>query len=312
MATKMELQTRLQQALEGAMERAAPVVERGRIVLQQLVQKKVELQGTCPWLDVDQLLVAVAVCLGFFVLELFLRVGPLGKGIRKFSEAFEDGNEGKKKKAERLRKGIILRLISSTHNLVAVTLALYCLQQQELALERMKAHTLWSTRMVTFTCGYFMHDLLTCLMDFSSWGGGYLLHALSCFTVFFLGSNQGTLHFYGACFLLWELSTPFVHVRWLLKSIGKERTLLYTVNGLLMMAVFFLCRNVFGVIASCLFWMDSEKELVAEDPQFSPQFLWAFRVCNVVLNLLNLFWFCKMVVGALALLFQRPSKRKTD
>lgn len=312
MAVWEEATARMNEVMARAKEKLVPMVETGEIILQHLVEKKENVQEMCPWLDVDQLLVAAAVCFGFFVLELFLRVGPIGKAIRSFSETFEDGNEGKKGKSVRLRRGIVLRLISSTHNLVAVPLALYCLQQQELDSDRMKAHTVWSTRVVTFSCGYFMHDLLTCLMDFDSWKGGYLAHALACFTVFFLGSNQGTLHFYGACFLLWELSTPFVHIRWILKSIGKERTALYTMNGLLMMAVFFLCRNVFGVIVSCLFWMDSEKELVAEDPRFSSNFLWAFRVCNVALNFLNLYWFNKMVWGALALLFHRPSKHKTD
>lgn len=50
----------------------------------------------------------------------------------------------------------------------------------------------------------------------------------------------------GAGFLLWELSTPFVHLRWLLHKSGRERARLYVVNGLVMMVVFFLCRPVWG------------------------------------------------------------------
>jgi hypothetical protein len=50
----------------------------------------------------------------------------------------------------------------------------------------------------------------------------------------------------GAGFLLWELSTPFVHLRWLLHKSGRERQRIYATNGLLMMVVFFLCRPVWG------------------------------------------------------------------
>lgn len=50
----------------------------------------------------------------------------------------------------------------------------------------------------------------------------------------------------GAGFLLWELSTPFVHLRWLLHKSGRDKQRIYAVNGLLMAVVFFLCRPVWG------------------------------------------------------------------
>ena len=51
----------------------------------------------------------------------------------------------------------------------------------------------------------------------------------------------------GAMFLLWELSTPFVYARWFLHKTGLSRTTAYKVNGILMVVVFFLCRNVAGL-----------------------------------------------------------------
>ena len=51
----------------------------------------------------------------------------------------------------------------------------------------------------------------------------------------------------GGMFLLWECSTPFVFMRWGLHALGHGNTKLYLYNGLTMMAVFFLCRNVMGV-----------------------------------------------------------------
>lgn len=51
----------------------------------------------------------------------------------------------------------------------------------------------------------------------------------------------------GGLFLLWECSTPFVFVRWGLHALGRADTKLYLYNGLTMMAVFCICRNVMGV-----------------------------------------------------------------
>ena len=46
---------------------------------------------------------------------------------------------------------------------------------------------------------------------------------------------------------MWECSTPFVFVRWGLHTLGRSNSKLYLYNGLTMMAVFFLCRNLLGV-----------------------------------------------------------------
>ena len=50
----------------------------------------------------------------------------------------------------------------------------------------------------------------------------------------------------GAAFLMWELSTPFVYMRWFLFTLGKAESKAYIINGLLMVGTFFVARNVFG------------------------------------------------------------------
>ena len=46
---------------------------------------------------------------------------------------------------------------------------------------------------------------------------------------------------------MWECSTPFVFMRWGLHTLGRTHSKLYLYNGLTMMAVFFICRNVMGI-----------------------------------------------------------------
>jgi TLC domain len=47
----------------------------------------------------------------------------------------------------------------------------------------------------------------------------------------------------GAGFLLWELSTPFMHLRWVLYKLGKENSSIYTLNALAGGARWFLQGN---------------------------------------------------------------------
>lgn len=67
----------------------------------------------------------------------------------------------------------------------------------------------------------------------------------------------------GAGFLLWELSTPFVHLRWLLHKSGRDKKRIYVVNGLLMVVVFFLCRPVWGTWLSYKVGRSSWRSLYA-------------------------------------------------
>lgn len=54
----------------------------------------------------------------------------------------------------------------------------------------------------------------------------------------------------GARVLMFEVSTPLVHLRWLLQALGKSRTRAYKINGLAMMGAFALVRCTFGTRAS--------------------------------------------------------------
>ena len=77
-------------------------------------------------------------------------------------------------------------------------------------------------------------------------GSAFLVHAVVCATVYILSCLTGQLQFYGAAFLMWELSTPFMYARWLLLKAGWGESQLLTVVNAAFMAVFFGCRNVWG------------------------------------------------------------------
>jgi hypothetical protein len=101
----------------------------------------------------------------------------------------------------------------------------------------------------------------------------------------------------GAGFLLWELSTPMLHMRWVLYKIGKGSTKLYKYNALAGMATFFLCRILWGNALSLMFWVASYRALHTPrgEAQLPLPLIYFYRLCTVVMNGLNAWWFSKMV-----------------
>jgi hypothetical protein len=188
-----------------------------------------------------------------------------------------------------------------------------------LADPRLAADPVWgvsvaSQLMVTVSSGYFLYDLAVCLLRFDTEGPAFLVHALACLFVYGYAVFYGTLHWFGAAFLMWELSTPFVNVRWLLSASGRAHTRLYVANGLAMAAVFFLCRNVWGVYCSVKFFQATQAELDGTSPArpgggFSPAGVWGYRTANVALNALNALWFWKIASGAARLLSGKAGGR---
>lgn len=100
--------------------------------------------------------------------------------------------------------------------------------------------------MLCGSAGFFLHDAVSCLIRESPF---YVLHGLTCCLGYTGGAYFGYGHFYGGLFLLWEISTPFVQLRWILYKMGATETAAYVANGLLMVFSFGMVRVVFGTCA---------------------------------------------------------------
>jgi len=165
-------------------------------------------------------------------------------------------------------------------------------------------------RVVTISFGYFAYDALL-LLCFPSMPGQAeaLLHH-------FLGL---TMHFAPVCIYqkfaalscmgyICELSTPFVNARWMLKEAGGgSGTRLYLFNGIAIVLSFFVFRVV-GLLA-CLYQIFVLVPRHAP-PSFSdlgPLGPYLVPLGGLVFYALNLFWFYKIITGALKLL--APAKR---
>ena len=97
-----------------------------------------------------------------------------------------------------------------------------------------------------------------------------------------------------------------------LDLIGKKQSKLYVVNGLLLIFSFFMCRILWGGFVSYVFYTQSEKAFRGEISNPVPVwFTYTARVINVALNVLNCFWFSKMVKFAVKKLRGLETKKTT-
>lgn len=134
-----------------------------------------------------------------------------------------------------------------------------------------------------------------------------------CCCLFGLGALTGRLSHFAAIFLLWEASTPFVYLRWALSAAGEKgkKSRAYTFCGLAMVLTFFVARILFGLRFAAEFWGSCLAEMRSPldlGPSHSsggsknksiPALVLALCLAaNVAMNSLNLFWFSKMVSGA--------------
>jgi len=141
--------------------------------------------------------------------------------------------------------------------------------------------------------GYFLWDMLVSI--WFQWGIGFVAHGISCFFVYGF-SQYPFLHYWGLYFLLYELSTPFLHARWFLIAI-KQKGAILTLIQLCFVGAFVSMRLVLGSIASYTWWGLMLK-LLESGQAHSNVVVIMYLCCNVVLNALNWYWFSQILAGA--------------
>mmetsp|Transcript_20562 Transcript_20562/g.50705 ORF Transcript_20562/g.50705 Transcript_20562/m.50705 type:complete len:140 (-) Transcript_20562:33-452(-) len=97
-------------------------------------------------------------------------------------------------------------------------------------------------------------------------------------------------HYYGAVFILFELSTPFLNLRNLLRLIGRDRSLLFRLSEASFTVTFFAVRVVFGLRMSAQVWSELLPAALGDVAVVGQGVALGVLAGNIVANGLNLFW----------------------
>lgn len=236
----------------------------------------------------------------FTIIQQALKRGPSRQAL---CTIFQKASKGKLTDAEglKLAKQAEARIVGALHISIQIPLAFYVLRQRELWPDKLHTHTPYSTLLAKISAGYFLHDLGFCVATKEGWP--YTLHAACCSSVYIYAACFGVMHYYGAGFLMWELSTPFVYLRWFLHNLGYAKSPLYVANGFAMLISFFLARNVFGNYLTYQFLSDTTAAIAhPKAGGMSPTGLRASQIVDITLTILNTYWVGKMFQGGLKML----------
>lgn len=193
--------------------------------------------------------------------------------------------------------------VSAIHSCAVCLLCLYTLAfNDEIIKEPIWCNSPLVRSICAVVAGYFIYDMLMMFKHRDAMGdpGLYVIHhgATVCACAYI--TMYGILPIFAVYRLFAELSTPFLNFRAMLICLGyKKDHLLYVANGLLFATAFFACRiatmpSFWGLVYS-VFSTSGLQQLGVVIPS-------CLILPCVALDLLNVFWFHKIVSGSISVL----------
>jgi hypothetical protein len=234
--------------------------------------------------------------------------GPLQFVVLKlFGHPTTDGQKNHKE-ARRLCGRVAARIVGSIFLCMMFPPAFKTLRDPQLALDPLYAVNATSTTCIVLAAGYFLYDIFVCVLRYNENGPAFLLHGALCCAAYGYPILKGFLHRVGAQFLMWELSTPFLYLRWLLLKGNLGESKLMGIANIAFALSFFGCRIVYGPIMSRDFLRVTFAELADPRPNGIPvPVIYAYYTALLTLNCLNFYWFSEIVRSAMS----SDKKKKT-
>ncbi|CAL9728650.1 hypothetical protein MOUN0_E02674 [Monosporozyma unispora] len=179
----------------------------------------------------------------------------------------------------------------------------------------------YCSMITALSSGYFVWDLIVCLKYIHIYGFQFLIHAI----VALYGSLvplMPVVQVWVPKFLVYEASTPFVNINWFIMQLTtppssstlkpvKVPLWFNALNGVCLMAVFFIVRIVWGNLAQFMFFYQMFKYR-HEMSTLKATLSFVLALVTLVLNMLNFFWFDKMLKIAKKLASPSNKNKKKD
>ncbi|KAG9288487.1 hypothetical protein G9A89_015693 [Geosiphon pyriformis] len=180
--------------------------------------------------------------------------------------------------------------VSMVHCILVVILSFHLLFDENLKRDKVFGYDTYAGNVYAIACGYFLWDAMASLYQARENGYGFVLHGLCCFGVY-LFAFRPFLNYYGAVFLMFELSTPFLNIHWFMDKLGYTGSIFQLINGVVLIFVFLSVRLVFGLYMSYQTFL-SVKAVISQVPIYIRVI---YSVANITLHILNLYWFTRMI-----------------
>jgi hypothetical protein len=155
---------------------------------------------------------------------------------------------------------------------------------------------------------YLISDLLLTVRYIGKWPGwvAYVIHhAVGIFMGYYLLFGQYG-HFMAIGAMVTEGTTPFINQRWFMDKANKKDSTLYLINGVLITVIWFILR-IGGFL-----WIGSRMWIMSPQiAQLSFKEQLIIPSSYIIGFALQIFWFSKILKGALKTIFAKPSSSQT-
>ncbi|KAJ2781892.1 hypothetical protein H4R18_002598 [Coemansia javaensis] len=186
-----------------------------------------------------------------------------------------------------------VRKASTVHAAYMVTRSLVTIADMELRGNPLHGTDPDAESAYAVAVGYFLWDMINTYTNLDMNGWGFMSHAVMSFSVYLL-SFAPLLQYYGACFMMFEVSTIFLNVHLTLEDLGLKDYIIYYINGMALVSSFFFARIVYGTLLSINVW----KELAASAVPINPVAAAIVRLSNIGLMGLSYYWFGAIIMTA--------------
>lgn len=140
----------------------------------------------------------------------------------------------------------------------------------------------------------------------------FTIHGIVSTGAYYIGMKP-YLQYYAPVFLMFELSNPFLNIRWyglkFFPSDNKINEIVLLINNLILMLIFFFVRVLWGWYQTYMLIFDFYT--VRNDPRFILIDTVIVVTCNLTIDVLNVIWFSLMVKTAVQVITGSKDKKKS-
>lgn len=190
------------------------------------------------------------------------------------------------------RQELGVKIVSILHAVYTTYGASQCLKNFDLVKFDFFTKSEAVTHYANVAAGFFIADLILCVILIEEHGIEFVIHAIAALGGSLYVSLTGIGHQYFLHLLLFEASTPFLHIRSLLLEYGYGKSRIANLNNLVFLLVFGYVRLFRGIpiiVQMCY-------ELIISKSLSKPVIVF-FVTAGIAMSTLNIYWFSKILAG---------------
>ncbi|KAN0036722.1 hypothetical protein ACTFIV_002029 [Dictyostelium citrinum] len=200
------------------------------------------------------------------------------------------------------------RIVATISSITSFTLSCYCIYNKDSwVINEMTSTCALSDFILKFISFYFLFDALHLIVYYKQlFDWSIIIHHLviGILSYVFIGLYYRKTHLTLLYFLLFEITNPFIHMRWFLTDLKLQNHILYSINGFLMAFCFIFIRDIYVPFKVVKIYINGYNELnsIANTIIF---------FCFPAITILNLYWTYLVIKGIVKHLVRSRTTTKT-